>query len=414
MSFDIALSGIQAINEQLNTTSNNIANAGTFGFKSSRANFSAMYAGSRPTGAEVGSLSQSINLGGGVLKTGRGLDAAIDGRGFFVSRDAQNTLSYSRVGIFKAGSDGYLVDSNGRKVQGYGTVPGSTALGPVGDLKIPTGQIPAQASTKLEYTTNLSAGWSVKTGTFNKGDSQTYNDSRTSQLYDSLGVAHTLNQYFVKTGANTVEVHYTLDNTAVGGVTQLAFDTRGQLATINGNGPTNPPPTPVPADYQPTFATVPLTSGAIAGANPITLAINYNGSTQYAGDTSISANKWDGSTSGTYTGVELASDGSLVASYSNGSKQNVGTIALATFADEAALTAVSDTSWVASAASGNALYDRPGVGMSAKLSTNSLEQSNVDITSELVGLMTSQRNYQANSKVISTESAMMQSLMQAL
>ena len=112
--------------------------------------------------------------------------------------------------------------------------------------------------------------------------------------------------------------------------------------------------------------------------------------------------------------MELADDGSLVAKYTNGEKQNVGTLALATFADEGALTAVNDTSWIASTGSGTPLYERPGVGMAGKLATSSLEQSNVDITTELVGLMTSQRNYQANSKVISTESAMLQSLMQAL
>ena len=112
--------------------------------------------------------------------------------------------------------------------------------------------------------------------------------------------------------------------------------------------------------------------------------------------------------------MELADDGSVVAKYTNGQKQSIGVLAIATFPDEGALTAVNDTSWGASTTSGTAMYDRPGVGMAGKLVTSSLEQSNVDITTELVGLMTSQRNYQANSKVISTESAMLQSLMQAL
>ena len=163
MSFDIALSGIQSINQQLNSTSNNIANAGTYGFKSSRANFSAMYAGSRATGTEIGSITQSMSLNGGVLNTGRALDAAIDGRGYFVARDAQNTMSYSRVGIFSASSDGKLIDSNGRLVQGYAAVKGSTTLGTMGDMNIPTGQIPAVASTKLAYAANMSSEWPIKT-----------------------------------------------------------------------------------------------------------------------------------------------------------------------------------------------------------------------------------------------------------
>lgn len=392
MSFDIALSGIQSINQQLNSSSNNIANAGTYGFKSSRANFSAMYAGSRATGTEIGSLTQSMSLNGGVLNTGRALDAAIDGRGYFVARDAQNTMSYSRVGIFSASNDGKLTDSNGRLVQGYAAIKGSTTLGTLGDMLIPTGQIPAVASTKLAYAANLSSEWTVKTPPFDKTNELSYNSGKSSIVYDSLGAKHSLGQYFVKT-ATGVDVHYTFDNADVTPVTSMTFDTNGKLLTGTGATPVLPTP---------------------PGAAPLSVVIDYTGTTQFAGEATTSTDRADGYASGTFTGVELADDGSVVAKYTNGQKQSIGVIALATFPDEGALTAVNDTSWVASTTSGTAMYDRPGVGMAGKLVTSSLEQSNVDITSELVGLMTSQRNYQANSKVISTENAMLQSLMQAL
>lgn len=392
MSFDIALSGIQSINQQLNSTSNNIANAGTYGFKSSRANFSAMYAGSRATGTEIGSLTQSMSLNGGVLNTGRALDAAIDGRGYFVSRDAQNTMSYSRVGIFSASNEGKLIDANGRLVQGYAAVKGSTALGTMGDMLIPTGQIPAVASTKLAYAANMSSEWPIKAVAFDKTNELSYNSGKSSILYDSLGAKHSLGQYFVKTAAG-VDVHYTFDNADVTPVTKMTFDTNGKLVTGTSATPVLPTP---------------------PGAAPMSVAIDYAGTTQFAGESTTSTDRADGYASGTYTGVELSTDGSVVAKYTNGQKQSIGVIALATFPDEGALTAVNDTSWVASTTSGTAMFDRPGVGMAGKLVTSSLEQSNVDITSELVGLMTSQRNYQANSKVISTENAMLQSLMQAL
>lgn len=392
MSFDIALSGIQSINQQLNSTSNNIANAGTYGFKSSRANFSAMYAGSRATGTEIGSITQSMSLNGGVLNTGRALDAAIDGRGYFVTRDAQNTMNYSRVGIFSASSDGKLIDANGRLVQGYASVKGSTTLGTMGDMNIPTGQIPAEASTKLAYAANMSSEWTIKTPAFDKTNELSYNSGKSSIVYDSLGAKHSLGQYFVKT-ATGVDVHYTFDNADVTPVTSMTFDTSGKLVTGTGATPVLPTP---------------------PGAAPMTVVIDYTGTTQFAGEATTSTDRANGYASGTYTGVELADDGSVVAKYTNGQKQSIGVIALATFPDEGALTAVNDTSWVASTTSGTAIYDRPGVGMAGKLVTSSLEQSNVDITSELVGLMTSQRNYQANSKVISTENAMLQSLMQAL
>ncbi|MGK5059536.1 flagellar hook protein FlgE [Janthinobacterium sp. LB2P49] len=392
MSFDIALSGIQSINQQLNSTSNNIANAGTYGFKSSRANFSAMYAGSRATGTEIGSITQSMSLNGGVLNTGRALDAAIDGRGYFVTRDAQNTMTFSRVGIFSASNEGKLIDSNGRLVQGYAAVKGSTTLGTMGDMNIPTGQIPAVASTKLAYAANMSSEWAVRTVPFSKTSELSYNSAKSSIVYDSLGGKHSLGQYFVKTAAG-VDVHYTFDNADVTPVTSMTFDTNGKLVTGTAATPVLPTP---------------------PGAAAMSIAIDYTGTTQFAGESTTSTDRADGYASGTYTGVELADDGSVVAKYTNGQKQSIGVIALATFPDEGALTAVNDTSWVASTTSGTPMFDRPGVGMAGKLTTSSLEQSNVDITSELVGLMTSQRNYQANSKVISTENAMLQSLMQAL
>lgn len=403
MSFDIALSGIQAINEQLTTVSHNIANAGTFGFKSGRANFSSLYAGSKPNGAEIGSVSQSIGTNGGTLNTGRGLDASITGRGFFVSRDAQGEMNYSRVGIFTASKEGYLIDSSNRKVQGYAAVSGG-ALGALGDLAVPTGQIPAVASTKMNYVGNLDADWPIPASlvagnAFSPTDNLSYNMSKSSVVYDSLGAKHSLTQYFVKTNptVNSVDVHYFFDGVASGDAI-LNFDAKGVLA-------------------EGTVPTVLSLATANGSDNPINAGIftlDYTGTTLYAGEAIASTNKVDGYASGTFTKVELADDGSLVAQYTNGEKQTIGTIALATFPNEDALTSVNDTSWVVSSASGTPLYGTPGSGMAGKLATASLEQSNVDITSELVGLMTSQRNYQANSKVISTENAMLQSLMQAL
>jgi len=395
MSFNIALSGIQAINEQLEAVSNNIANSSTYGFKSSRANFAAMYAGEQATGVSVSSLTQNIELNGSVESTGRSLDAAIDGRGFFVSRDTTGAVSYSRVGIFAADNAGNLVDAAGRKVQGYGPTVNGT-LGTMGDIKIPTGQIAASASTGVNFVGNLSADWKApSTATFDSTDPSSYNMVKQSVLYDSLGTQHTVSQYFVKqAGSNQVAVHYGFDGAAPATTGTLSFDGKGQLTSAASSGT--------------------LTLNTVNGADPIAFKIDYTGTTQFAGEATTTTNSTDGYASGTYVGVELAADGSVVARYSNEQKQTVGTIALATFANEGALTATSETSWQANAGSGLALYGTPGAGLSGKLNTGALEGSNVDITSELVGLMTSQRNYQANSKVITTENQMMQSLMQAL
>jgi flagellar hook protein FlgE len=400
MSFDIALSGIQSINEQLETVSNNIANAATYGFKSGRANFSSVYAGTRANGTEISSITQNISQNGSTTTTGRGLDAAINGRGFFVARDPQGGLAYTRVGIFSTDSKGYLIDSNGRKVQGYGPANGG-ALGAMGDLLVPTGQIAAKSTSQIDFVGNLSADWKSKSSAaFKSSDSSTYDMVKQSIVYDSLGTQHTVSQYFVKTGDDTVDVYYATDGAAVqGGTTPapmtLSFGLDGQLSATAPK-------------------TIDLNIPSSQGAGAVDFTINYAGTTKFAGDATTTTNRSDGYASGAFVGVELSSDGSLVAKYSNDQSQVVGTLTIATFANEGALSAISDTSWTANANSGAALYNVPGVGLSGQLTTGALEGSNVDITSELVGLMTSQRNYQANSKVLTTENQMMQALMQAL
>jgi flagellar hook protein FlgE len=398
MSFDIALSGIQAINEQLDTVSNNIANSGTYGFKASRANFSSLYAGGKANGVEIGSTTQNIDTEGGVQNTGRAMDAMIQGRGFFVARDSQGQMNYSRVGIFSVNKDGYVVDASGRRAQGYGAANGG-ALGVLGDITVPTGQIPAVATTKVAYVGNLSADWTAPTAAFDSADSTSYNMVKQSVVYDTLGNQHTVSQYFVKGSGNKADVYYAFDGAAITAASTpapakstLTFNTSGQLTSA------------------PTMAlSLPTTA-----AGTVNFKIDYTGTTQFAGQALTTTNSSDGYASGAFVGVELGTDGSVVAKYSNEQQQVVGTLAIASFPDEGALTQVSDTSWAANDRSGLALYERPGVGLAGKLTTGALEGSNVDVTSELVGLMTSQRNYQANSKVISTENAMMQALMQAM
>jgi flagellar hook protein FlgE len=411
MSFDIALSGIQAINKQLETVSNNIANAATYGFKSGRANFASVMGGSRPNGTEIGSITQNIGQNGSTTTTGRALDAAIDGNGFFMTSNSQGTTTYTRVGIFSTDTTGTLIDSNGNKVQGYGPAKDGT-LGALGDIVVPTGQIPAVATTSANYVGNMSSGWTPPTKAFDTSDVSSYNMVKQSIAYDSLGNQRTVSQYFVAGDNNTVNVFYSVDGAAIktgaDGVapvpnTTLTFGPGGQLsASATAN-------TPEGATTKASIS-IPTSKGSAAA----TVSIDYTGTTRFAGEATVTTNRSDGYASGAFVGVEMSSNGALVAKYSNDQAQTVGTVAIATFANEGALTSISDTSWTANAASGVALINPPGTGMAGKLSTGALEGSNVDITSELVGLMTSQRNYQANSKVLTTESAMMQALMQAM
>ncbi|PZN30848.1 MAG: flagellar biosynthesis protein FlgE [Proteobacteria bacterium] len=470
MSFNIALSGLSAVTNELTTISHNIANSGTYGFKSSRVNFATMYAGTQPAGVEAASLTQSIGIGGNVLTTGRALDASIQGRGFFVTRDASGVEVYTRVGIFSVDREGYVVDAFGRRVQGYEADEQGHALGRMGDLVVRAGQIPATPSDRLEYLGNFSADWAVRTGGFNKDDPLTYNSSAVSVVHDSLGTEHSVTQYFVKTNTNEVTVYYTFDGNQVGptavsvdgspwtvttasdpsylashpditinhipadpvtGTPELweviyagtavppgnsaviAFTTDGQISTVNGV-PIAPKPYPAPKDWQPTVPLVSIGLGTPPGATPLSLAVNYTGTTQFAGSSATYVNVANGNASGALTGVQIEEDGTLMAVYSNGMKQRAGTIALATFPNEEGLAPVGDTAWMSSQASGAALYSTPGAGLAGKLTPSTLEQSNVDLTEQLVNLMSAQRNYQANTKVISTQNDMMHALMQAV
>ncbi|HET9643010.1 MAG TPA: flagellar hook-basal body complex protein [Burkholderiaceae bacterium] len=394
MSFEIALSGINAVNTSLDTISNNIANAGTYGFKSSRANFSSMLAGEQPTGAQVSSLTQAIDIGGGLLSTGRAMDVGIQGRGFFVTRDTAGQYLYTRAGVFSTDKDGYVVDSIGRKAQGFGALANG-GVGAMGDLKVPTGQIAAQATDLLSYVGNVSADWTAPAVTpFDHTNPQTFNASSLSVVYDSRGGQHTVAQYFVSSAANQITVHYTCDGADLGTTTTLSFGADGQLTSPTGR--------------------VPLALGTPAGAAPLSINVDYTGTTQFAGEATTLQNAANGYASGTLIGVQIADDGSVLAQYSNGQKQSVGTLALATFPAEDKLSPADETSWTVSVGSGNALYFRPGTGTAGKLVTASVEQSNVNMTSELVNLMTAQRNYQANTKVVSAENEMMKTLMQAV
>jgi len=400
MSFSIATTGLNAITEQLNAISNNIANSGTVGFKSGRAEFSALYAESQPLGVGVSAVTQSITKGGSITSTGTALDLAINGNGFFMVRDSAGTTAYTRAGYFGTDSSGHLVNNNGMYLQGYPVdASGKLQVGTIGNLTISSGSIPAKATGSIDFTANMDARAEIpETTPFNPKDNTSYNNSYTTQVYDSLGREHTLNQYFVKTGENAWEVHYYMDDAPVtsGGAEQvqkLTFNSQGVLTDPSG--------------------AVGLTAD-IAGANAITIDMTYGGTSQYGSDFSVSKNKGDGYASGERTGQAIDQDGCVYATFSNGERLLQGQLVLANFANPNGLAAQDGTTWAQTASSGAPLTGTPGTGLLGSVVSGALESSNVDLTSELVGLMTAQRNYQANTKVISTNDNMMNSLFQAV
>ncbi|WP_213733129.1 flagellar hook protein FlgE [Citrobacter europaeus] len=400
MSYEIAATGLNAVNEQLDGISNNIANSGTVGYKSMTTQFSAMYAGTQAMGVSVAGSAQSISTGGSMVSTGNALDLAINDDGFFVMCDSAGNISYTRAGSFVTDKNGYIVNASGDYLQGYPVDDsGTLQTGTVTDIQIKTGNIPAQATDSMTFTANFDASDEAidrASVPFDANNSDTYTDSYTTTVYDSLGNEHSVSQYFTKTGDNTWEVQYTFDGEAQSGVppTTLTFDPNSGKLT----DPTTP-------------QTITFTTDEAA---PISMTIDYSDCTQYGSDFSVTTNSATGYASATQNGVQVDDDGKVYATYSNGERMLQGQVVLATFPDENGLEAVSGTAWVQTGESGTPLIGTPGSGSCGTLSSGMLESSNVDITNELVNLMTAQRNYQANTKVISTSTQLDQALFQAM
>lgn len=409
MSLNIALSGLNAVSDQLGTISHNIANAGTTGFKSSRTDFGSVYSESQALGVEVLGKTQSISQSGSVVATGRTLDMAIAGSGFFMTRNNGNgDVSYTRAGVFNTDNANYIISATGQRLQGYtANAGGQLQTGAVGDIQLRAGNLPASASNELGFVANLDADGEIidpAINPFSPDDVESYNSSYTTKTFDSLGREHTVTQYFIKTNENAWDVRYYADGVAVpadpadpantDANTMLSFDTSGALMAPN-----------------PALASVAFAAPGAAGVN---IEIDYTGTTQYGSDFVVTSNRANGYTAGEQTGLAVERDGRIYATYSNGERLIQGQLVLANFVNEQGLESKSGTLWAETQASGAALLGVPGVGQNGAISSASLENSNVDMSEQLVNLMEAQRNYQANTKVLSTDKEINQLLFNAI
>ncbi len=300
--------------------------------------------------------------------------------------------------MFGSDKDNNIVSNNGAKLQGY-TVDANNNLqaGAVGNLKITTASLPAKATDKLAFVANLDARSSVidpAINPFDPNSTDSFNSSYTSKVYDSLGNPHTVTQYFTKTNANEWQVNVVVDGAATPSQTQnVVFNTDGTLQS---------PTAPFAVNFNP------------AGADAANINIDIAGTTQFGADFGVSTNAPNGYTSGELAGVRVEDNGMVFATYTNGQSQLQGQVMLADFANPQGLVKTNGTSWIQSFSSGAPVNGAPGTGTLGGLVAGALEGSNVDLTSELVSLMTAQRNYQANAKTISTSDKLTQSLFNAV
>ncbi|MDW5264318.1 MULTISPECIES: flagellar hook protein FlgE [Acidobacteriaceae] len=395
-SFSTALSGLSADSVALNTIGNNLANLNTTAFKKQTTNFEDLFYqqigenGSNDAlqvgvGTKVASTSTSY-LQGSINPTGDTNDMALSGDGFFVVQQG-GVQSLTRAGDFQLDSSGNLTTAEGENVMGYnavnGAISGSSALAP---LTLPTGSTEsAKATQNFSMTANLNAGATV-------GTSFT---APPVQVYDSLGQTHQLTISFTKTAANTWDYSVALPagdytGTATNTTGTLTFDSSGNLVSPTG-----------------TLAAIGFPS-LPNGASDLSVNWNLDDATgnptisQTTGASAGNASNQDGFTSGVYQGFGVDSSGIITATYSNGQKQVVGQVAVATVANDQGLTVTGNNNYTTTAASGQANIGVAGTGSRGTITDSALELSNVDISSEFADLIVAQRAFEANSKTVTT------------
>jgi len=409
MTFRIALSGLSAATSDLEVTGNNIANANTVGFKESRAEFNDVYA------SAVQDLSSSV-AGGGVRVsrvaqqfqqgsvdfTSNNLDLAISGEGFFVVQDPDGTQYYTRAGAYSVDREGYVVNQASQRLQVYDAVTGSGgntsfATGALSDLQLPTGPSEPTATTTITNELNLNATDEVPTLAFDPANPATYNASTSTTIYDSLGNAHTATYYFSKAADNDWLGRLYVDGNAVtsGGsdTFDLEFSSSGALIT--------------PADG--TVTTDAHTPGG--GGADLNLTLDFTGTTQFGASFAVNDLSQDGYTSGRLAGVDIDTEGVVFARYTNGRSAALAKVAMAKFNNIQGLRQVGDTNWTETFSSGSVQLGQAGTSSFGQIQSGALESSNVDIAEQLVNLITAQRNFQANSEVISTADQITQSIL---
>ena len=432
MAFQQGLSGLRVSSKGIDVTSHNIANTSTVGYKSSRGNFADMYANAVGSKVNVGFGAKTIAVQqqftqGGLTATANALDLAINGGGFFVMEAPNGETTYTRNGEFHLNNEGYVVNDSGYFLTGYKATPdGKTIQEGVTDRILVTNEnIEPNATSQVNMGMNLNANekqpedttWVDKPAvdkTSWNPDPKTYNKTTSLSIYDSLGNPHTLSLYFVRTAdAGKWNVYAILDSTStqyVGAQTAdkplltLEFDENGELK--------DPTKANVALEIkQEDLKTINEINGLPdTGAGAINIAFDLSNSSQYAGDFAVTDLTQDGYTTGYTVGISVNDDGIVQQNYSNGETKNIGQVILASFTNEQGLLSIGDNQWRETRDSGPAKVGIANTSNLGGILGSQIEESNVDLTNELVNLIVFQRNYQANAKSITTQDTLIQTI----
>lgn len=400
MSFQQGLSGLNAAAKNLDVIGNNVANTNTVGFKASTAQFADVFANSLAgaggltigRGVAVSTVLQEFTQGN-LSTTDNPLDIAINGKGFFRMSD-NGTITYQRNGQFQLDKDGYIVNAAGQRLTGYvAGANGAVVAGTPTDLQVSFSDLPPLQTTQSQLALNLDSRSAVlNPALFNLNNTATYSSATSLSVYDSLGNPHTLSTYFVKSGANTWDVFGANDGTQIGAgaLGTLSFNPDGSLASGS-----------------------PMTVSNLAvstGASPMNFTIDFFGTTQFGSNFGVNQLAQNGYASGRIAGYDVGADGMLLARYTNGYSRTLGQIALADFTNPQGLQPLGNNQWSETPDSGQPLVAAPNSGSLGVLQSGAVEESNTDLTAELVSMITAQRTYQANAQTIRTQDELLQTL----
>jgi len=416
------VSGLDAESDALGIIGDNVSNSNTVGFKESRAVFEDVMGSAIGAPDAIGAgvrltEAQQIFTEGSIQTTGNPTDLALSGDGFFV---VQGTVAgqtgdfYTRNGQTTLNTNGQLVNPDGLPLQGYMLQPNGQPSSQLGPITLATAALPPKATTSMTITANLDANATPpKTPWDPQNPSTTSNFSTGMTIYDSLGNAHAVNVYFVNTAPGQWDYHALANGSEVSGGTagqnseiasgSLSFTSNGAIQSI----------------------TTGSNSVTFNGANPQTLAMNLgsqianggtglDGVTQFGSPSNVSSQSQDGFTSGDLSGVQVDANGKVSGVYTNGQTIAVGQLAIAKFRSNDGLASAGQSLWAATDKSGQAALGTASNGGRGAIVPGALEQSNVDIATQFVGLIQHQRAFEANSKTIQTADQMLQAMMQVI
>ena len=403
MSFQQGLSGLNAAAQNLDVIGNNVANSNTVGFKSGQAQFADVYANSL-AGAGGSAVGIGVTVSGVLPTFAQGnvsvsdnpLDIAVNGQGFF-RMSANGTATFTRNGQFHMDKDGFIVNANASRLTGFPVGAGGkiVAASPT-DLQVSRVDLPPKATTGSLIVANLdSRSSALPAAAFDATDPSTYHSATSLAVFDSLGNPHTLSTYFMKTAANTWSVFGTSDGVQIGAgaIGVLNFTTSGAIDLATTTLPMN--------------VSTPVATGAVS---PLVFAVDFTGTTQFGSAFGINDLTQDGSTSGRLSGFSVGSDGVILGRYTNGQTLAQGQIVLANFTNPQGLQPLGGNQWGETPQSGQSLVGAPNTGSLGVLQASAVEDSNVDLTNELVEMITAQRVYQANAQTIKTQDSVLQTL----